>query len=120
MKPLEVEVIVAEVGDPSLTGHEHNAIYRIQFDGSISDHQGYCVIGGAAEDVNEMLRGEYRADMSLGDALQLGRRALQRATDGEPQVSPENLEVCVLDRNRQGRKFDRLSTDKLRETLGSD
>ena len=117
---LEVEVIVAEVGETSLAGHERNAIYRIQFDGSISDHQGYCVIGGAADDLNEMLRGEYRADMSLGDALQLGRRALQRASDGQPQVSPENLEVCVLDRNRPGRKFTRLSTDELKESLGSD
>ena len=120
LKPLEVEMLVAEVGDDKLAGHEKNAIYRVQFDGSISDHQGYCVIGGAADDLNEMLRGEYQADMSLGDALQLGRRALQRAADGQPQVSPENLEVCVLDRNRQGRKFGRLSTDKLLESLGSD
>jgi proteasome alpha subunit len=37
MKPLEVEVIVVEVGDPELAGHEHNKIYRIQFDGSISN-----------------------------------------------------------------------------------
>jgi len=44
LKPLEVEVIVAEVGHPELAGHEQNAIYRIQFDGSITDHEGYCVI----------------------------------------------------------------------------
>jgi hypothetical protein len=46
LKPLEVEVVVTEVGDDELAGHESNAIYRIQFDGSISDHEGYCVIGG--------------------------------------------------------------------------
>ena len=40
LKPLEVEVVVAEVGDPTLAGHEQNAIYRVQFDGSISDHEG--------------------------------------------------------------------------------
>jgi len=118
LKPLEVEVIVAEVGDPTLAGHEQNAIYRVQFDGSISDHEGFCVIGGAAEELNDMLRQEYRPGMSLGDALQLGRRALQRAADGQPQVLPENLEACVLDRNRQGRKFHRLSTDTLRQYLG--
>ncbi|NIV50275.1 MAG: proteasome subunit alpha, partial [Gammaproteobacteria bacterium] len=95
LKPLEVEVIVAEVGDPSLAGHENNAIYRVQFDGSISDHEGYCVIGGAAEELNNMLRSEYRPGLSLGDALQLGRRALQRAADGQPEVTPDNLEVCV-------------------------
>jgi proteasome alpha subunit len=119
LKPLEVEVIVAEVGDPTLAGHENNAIYRVQFDGSISDHEGYCVIGGAAEELNNMLRSEYRSGLSLGDALQLGRRALQRASDGQPEVTPENLEVCVLDRDRVGRKFHRLSTDTLLQYLGT-
>jgi len=119
LKPLEVEVIVAEVGDSSLAGHEKNAIYRVQFDGSISDHEGYCVIGGAAEELNNMLRSEYQPGLSLGDALHLGRRALQRATDGQPEVTPDNLEVCVLDRNRVGRKFHRLSTDTLLKYLGT-
>jgi proteasome alpha subunit len=119
LKPLEVEVIVAEVGDPTLAGHEQNAIYRVQFDGSISDHEGYCVIGGAADELGNLLRSDYRPGLSLGDALQLGRRALQRAAEGQPQVATENLEVCVLDRNRAGRKFHRLSTDTLREHLGA-
>jgi hypothetical protein len=47
LKPLEVELIVAEVGDPGLVGHEQNEIYRIQYDGSISDHRNFCVIGGS-------------------------------------------------------------------------
>ena len=51
LKPLEVEVIVVEVGDPELAGHENNQIYRIQFDGSISDYEGYCVIGGSADEL---------------------------------------------------------------------
>jgi proteasome alpha subunit len=119
LKPLEVEVIVVEVGDPTLAGHEQNSIYRVQFDGSISDHEGYCVIGGAADELNNVLRNEYREGLSLGDALRLGRRALQRAAEGQPQVSAENLEVCVLERDRQGRKFHRPSTDTLREYLGT-
>jgi 20S proteasome alpha/beta subunit len=65
-----------------------------------------------------MLRSDYRAGLSLGDALQLGRRALQRAAEGQPVVTPENLEACVLDRNRVGRKFHRLPTDTVREHLG--
>jgi proteasome alpha subunit len=111
LKPLEVEVIVAEVGDDELAGHENNAIFRVQFDGSISDHEGYCVIGGAAEEMNNYLTNEYRPGMPLGDALRLGRTALQRAAEGEPRVALENLEVCVLERARTGRKFRRLTTD---------
>jgi len=119
MKPLEVEVIVAEVGDPTLAGHEKNTIYRIQFDGSISDHQGYCVIGGSADDLNDFLRGQYRPDLPLGEALELGRSALDRASDGQPTVPPENLEVCVLEKSRTGRKFRRLSTDEVRGQLSA-
>ena len=117
LKPLEVEVIVAEVGDPSLAGHERNAIYRVTFDGSISDHESYCVIGGAADDLDAFLRAEYREGFSLGEAMHLGRQALERAADGHPQVAPENLEVCVLDRSQTGRKFHRLPTDTVREQL---
>ena len=117
LKPLEVEVIVAEVGDPSLAGHERNAIYRVTFDGSISDHEAYCVIGGAADDLDAFLRAGYREGFSLGEAMRLGRQALERAAEGQPQVAPENLEVCVLDRSQTGRKFHRLPTDTVREQL---
>ena len=118
LKPLEVEVIVAEVGDDQLVGHEKNAIYRVQFDGSISDHEGFCAIGGSAEELQGLLRSEYREGLPLRDALVLGRRALQRASENEPQVTLDNLEVCILERSRSGRKFRRLSADTLREILG--
>ncbi len=119
LKPLEVEVIVAEVGDPTLVGHTTNTIYRISFDGSISDHKDYCVIGGSAEELGSVLEGEYRAGMPLGEALKLGRSALERAADGQSSVPPANLEVCVLEKTRTGRKFRRLSTDEVRGELGA-
>jgi proteasome alpha subunit len=119
LKPLEVEVIVAEVGDPDLAGHENNAIYRISFDGSISDHEGYCVIGGSAEELLGFMKGEFKPDMPLGEALRQGRSALQRASEGQPEVAPENLEVCLLEKGRNGRKFRRLTTDEVREYLAA-
>jgi proteasome alpha subunit len=118
LKPLEVEVIVAEVGDPGLVGHEESEIYRIQYDGSISDRRGFCVIGGSEEELTSYLQSNYRNGSPLGEALQLGRNALQRATDGKAPVDPENLEVCLLEKARIGRKFRRLNTDELREHLG--
>jgi proteasome alpha subunit len=117
LKPLEVELVVAEVGDPLLAGHEKNTIYRVQFDGSITDHQGYCVIGGAAETLLAQLQSSYRADMPLGDCMRLGRQVLLRAANGEPKIPVQNLEVCVLERKRPGRKFRRLSADELRGIL---
>lgn len=117
LKPLEVEIVVAEVGDPRLAGHEKNAIYRVQFDGSISDHQGYCVIGGAAESLQAHLQASYRAELPLGECARVGRDALARATNGEATIPLQNLEVCVLERQRTGRKFRRLSADELRGIL---
>ncbi len=50
--------------------------------------------------------------------MRLGRDALTRANDGAPPVEPENLEVCLLEKARTGRKFDRLPSDRIRELLG--
>ncbi len=117
MKPLEVEVIVAEVGEPNLAGHESNAMYRVQYDGSISDHSGYAVIGGAGESLEDYLSSRYRESLPLGDALRLGIDALVSANAGAV-IATENLEVCTLDRDRAGRKFRRASADELRANLG--
>ena len=117
LKPLEVEVIVAEVGDPGLNGHEQNEIYRIQYDGSISDHRNFCVIGGSEEELRSHLSSSFRPELPLGDALRLGLAALGRANEGKASVNRENLEVCVLEKARIGRKFRRLDADELRQHL---
>jgi proteasome alpha subunit len=117
MKPLEVEVIVAEVGDPRLAGHEENALYRVQFDGSISDHRGYCGIGGTVEQIEIYLKEHYRPNLPLGDAVKLGLSALGPANGGA-RIAADRLEVCTLDRTRPGRKFRRASADELKAILG--
>jgi proteasome alpha subunit len=117
LKPLEVEVIVAEVGDPELAGHENNTIYRIQFDGSISDHENFCVIGGLSDELGTFLQGRYQPALPLGEAVALGRAALERASNGRSSVPPQNLEVCLLEKARIGRKFRRLATDELSQLL---
>jgi len=117
LKPLEVEVLVVEVGDPELAGHENNAIYRVQFDGSISDHEGYCVIGGSSDDLGSYLGGEYRAGLSQRDAIRLGHKALGRAAEAQGGLRAENLEVCLLEKARSGRRFVRLKPDELRAHL---
>jgi proteasome alpha subunit len=117
LKPLEVEVLVSEVGDPRLAGHEENVMYRVQFDGSISDHRGFCVIGGTVESLENYLKNHYRPGLPLGDALRVGRDALVAAANGTAALAPERLEVCTLDRERLGRKFRRASADELRAIL---
>jgi len=117
MKPLEVEIIVAEAGDDRYPDHASNNLYRVTFDGFISDHEGFCVIGGNVDDVEAALRGDYREGMPAGEAIRLGREALDRGTEGGSSIEVKNLEVCVLDRTRAERKFRRLSADDVKSML---
>ena len=119
MKPLEVEVIVAEVGDDRLVGQEHNSIYRVTFDGFISDHSGYCVIGGNVEDVESPLRQGYREDMPLGEAVKLAADALGRGVNGGTQLDSKSLEACVMERSTRQRKFRRLTADEVEGMLNA-
>ena len=117
MKPLEVEVMVAEVGDELIVGHQENSIYRVKFDGFISDHKGFCVIGGNVEEVQSLLESEYQEQMPLGGAVRLGRKALERGTEGGSGLDSNLLEACVLERESSGRKFRRLSADEVQGML---
>jgi proteasome alpha subunit len=119
IKPFEVEIVVAEVGDPQFAGHEANALYQVGFDGTIQDKTGFCVIGGSDEPLQSHMQSNFRPGMPLGEALGLGRDALRRAENGSPELGPESLEACLLEQERRGRKFRRLSADDVRELLGA-
>jgi proteasome alpha subunit len=120
LKPFEVEIVVAEVGVDDLVGHERNALYRVGFDGTIQDQEGYCAIGGSVDSLQAHLAANYRSGLSLRDAVRLGRDTLQRAENGQPDLAAEKLEVAVLDRTKSsGRRFRRLPVDEIRQYLAS-
>jgi proteasome alpha subunit len=120
LKPFEVEIVVAEVGVDDLVGHERNALYRVGFDGTIQDQEGYCAIGGSVDSLQAHLAANYRSGLSLRDAVRLGRDTLQRAENGQPDLAAEKLEVAVLDRTRSsGRRFRRLAVDEIRQYLAA-
>lgn len=114
IKPLEVEILVVEVGNTP----EKNSMYHILFDGSISDRHQYAVIGGHAEIVTTFLRDHYQQDCVLNDALKLCRSSLEKTTE-QDAISPDFLEVAILDRNLEGRKFRRLANSEIKERLGT-
>jgi proteasome alpha subunit len=105
-KPYEAELVIAEVGDRA----EQDQIYRVTYDGSVTDAHGFVVIGGAADAVSGALEGTYTENPTLGAALRTAVSALAQQGNGEPrELSPAQLEVAVLDRDRkQPRKFRRL------------
>ena len=113
--------MVAEVGEPLFGGHEANALYQVGFDGTIQDQSGFCVIGGSDDEMKSHMTSNFRPGLPLGEALCLGRDALQRAENGSPELAPESLEACLLEAEsqRRGRKFRRLSADDVRDLLGA-
>jgi proteasome alpha subunit len=111
IKPLEAEILVLEVGEDAAA----NELYRITFDGSIADEKGYTSIGGQAEELKLFMKGKFAEGLGLDAALLMAARALEAAAS--QKVKAATLEVAVLDRARQGRKFRRLSQAELRAML---
>ncbi len=103
MKPYEVEILVGQVGET--TGE--NELFHILFDGSVADEEGYVAMGGRSEELGEHLKSSYREGLSLEEAARLATTAL--STIEERPTEAARLEAAVLDRNRERRKFRRLT-----------
>jgi proteasome alpha subunit len=119
-KPYEVEIFVAEIGDTAAD----DQIYRLTYQGQVTDEHQYAVMGGADEVVAEYLREHYTEAASLSDALHLAVAALGHTPDEtgatrDRVIPAADLEVAVLDRTRtQPRKFLRLMPARLESLLG--
>jgi len=109
-KPYEVEIVVAEIGENS----SEDQLYRLMFDGSVADEQGFVAMGGQAESISSALAQEWHPGMSLGDSLKLAVRLLSQFGAEEARtLQPSELEVAVLDRTRPRRTFARINGGRL-------
>lgn len=114
-KPYEVEIVVAEVGRTP----DDDQMYRLTYDGSVADEQGFVVMGGQADTISTRLRETHHDDMPLAGALRAAVEALDAADDTRSLTSSQ-LEVAVLDRNRPRRKFRRITGPALERLLSAD
>ncbi|MCP3855580.1 MAG: proteasome subunit alpha [Actinomycetia bacterium] len=110
MKPLEVEILVAEVADdPS-----GDQLFHILYDGSVSDENRFSVLGGEAEAIAERLEAAWSADIDLAGAVKAAAGALA----GERELEANDFEVAVLERNSdERRRFRRLDDDEVASIL---
>jgi proteasome alpha subunit len=127
LKPYEVELVVAEVGSTP----DNDQIYRITFDGSVSDEPGFVAFGGQADQVATVLKERFSDGMSLAEALGAALDALAApsagssgtsgssaaAANGTTELTADQLEVAILDRARAHRTFRRLHGARLEELL---
>jgi proteasome alpha subunit len=118
-KPFEVEVVVAEVGEQP----EADQMYRITFDGQVSDESGYVAFGGDVARVSAVLKERYSAGMTLGQAFGAALAALAALSapdggnGGAPELTASQLEVAILDRAREHRKFRRIRGSRLDDLI---
>jgi proteasome alpha subunit len=106
MKPLEVEILVAEIG----TTPDQDQLFHLLYDGTVIDESAAAVLGGDAEAVAE------RLEHALTDVPDLSR-ALQAAVGAlagpDRTLGPDELEVAVLEREGDRRCFRRLADDEI-------
>ncbi len=114
-KPYEIEIFVAEVGD----SEADDQIYRLTYQGQVTDEHGYAVMGGDVEPVEQYLSEHYVEHAALDEALRLAVAALGHAETEDRVIPTAHLEVALLDRTRsQPRKFVRLPPARLDGLLG--
>ena len=111
MKPMEVEILVAEVGHDRSDDH----LFHILYDGTLIDETGWCVLGGEADAIGTRMGASWNEGGSIVEA----RRAAVAALAGpDRQLTPAELEVAVLDRLPSGRTFRRIDDAETANLLG--
>jgi len=111
MKPLEVEILVAEVGARSVD----DRLFHIMYDGTVIDDQHFSVLGGDAENILERLKTGYTMDGNIEQAVKIAVSAL---AGNDRQLIGDDLEVAVLERDGRRRCFSRLTDDVVSRLLG--
>jgi proteasome alpha subunit len=103
MKPMEVEILVAEVG----LNADGDQLFHILYDGTVMDERRYTVLGGDAEAIGGRLAASFAVDLEVAAAVRICAAAL---SGPDRTLQADDLEVAVLARSN-GRRCFRRATD---------
>ncbi len=110
-KPMEVEVLVTELGDTI----QQDRMFHILFDGTINDRQNFAVIGGDTEPVRTRMEETWQPDATWPQAL---AKAVDALAGNERTLTAAGLEVGILERSKIGeRTFRRLEDEEIAQML---
>ena len=110
MKPLEVEILVAELGE----GGGATQLYHIAYEGTITDEDRYAVLGGDAETIAERMGAAWQAEWDLSAALKAATAAL---AGPDRTLAAGDLEVATLSGGNGRRTFRRVGEEELARLL---
>ena len=104
MKPMEVEILVAEVG--VVVGTDQ--LFHILYDGTVMDEQRFTVLGGDSDTIVGRLSERWAENLELAGAVSLAAHSL---AGPERTLTADDLEVAILSRSNGRRAFRRLDDD---------
>ncbi len=107
VKPYEVQVIVAEVGETN----EGNRLFRVDYDGQLHDERRFAAIGGKADAIMEKLGERYTEGGELATAVDTVASVIEQLE--ERQLAPDGWEAAVVDRTTGVRTFRRLDAEEI-------
>jgi proteasome alpha subunit len=110
LKPMEVEILVAEVG----RRRDDDQLYHILYDGTVMDERRYVVLGGDADAIAERLEGAWSDTFDVAAGLRAAASAL---AGPDRQLGGDDLEVAVLERSGERRCFRRFTDAEVDEVL---
>lgn len=111
-KPLEVEILVAQLGQ----GWRQTKLYKIAYEGTITDELDFAVLGGDSEAIRQRMFENFRQGADLASTL----RTAVNALSGEARSIPvADLEVATLRDRGDRRTYSRLSDEEVSSLLQS-
>lgn len=104
VKPYEVEILMVGISE------DGSDMFKILYDGTLSDEHGIGAIGGQADELVAQLSDGYEDGLSFERALELAKTAFRSLMEDR---SIQGWEGAVLDRTLGRRTFRRLTEDEL-------
>ncbi len=101
MKPLEVEILVVAIGFVA----DGDRLFHIRYDGSVTDEDVFVALGGDADTIRQRLEA---ADLTNLDEAGAAKAAVSALAGPDRTLTPDEIEIAVLDRRDEGRCFRRI------------
>ncbi len=105
-KPMEVELLVAEIG----VEKSDDRLFHVMYDGTVLDEHNFSVLGGDSQAVADRLKSGFAVDAPLKIALQ---NAIAALSGSETKLEHSDLEIAVLERNGRRRCFRRIADSEI-------
>lgn len=112
MKPMEVEILVAEIGH--VDDGSTDQLFHILYDGTVVDEDMAVVLGGETDTIGDRL-GSFETPPTLAEGLQ---RAVTALAGPDRTLEAGSLEVAVLERGERRRTFRRVDDAEVTQLLG--